>query len=306
MLKYAVKRVLLMLPVLLGITVVAFILLQAAPGDPIDLLAGERTPPETRALIAARWGLDRPLPIQYFQFLSNLLRGDLGRSILQNRPVGELLSTAIPVTLEVGLFGIVLSAVAGIAVGVISAVRRDTLVDQATLVGALLGISMPTFWLALLLMYVFSVYWKLLPSSGYGSFAHVILPGLALAAGGVALIARLTRSSVLEVLSQDFIRTARAKGLGERSVIYRHALRNALLPVVTVLGLRLGYMIAGAVVLEVVFSRPGMGRLMVNAILSRDYPVVQGTLVILAASVMLANLAADLIYVMVDPRIHYR
>ncbi|MDB4894480.1 MAG: ABC-type dipeptide/oligopeptide/nickel transport system, permease component [Firmicutes bacterium] len=306
MLKYALKRIALMLPVLLGITLVAFLLLHAAPGQPIDLLAGDRTPPETRALLVKKWGLDRPLPVQYLQFLTNLVHGDLGRSILQNRPVTLLLKTALPITLEVGLFGIALSAVAGIAIGVVSAVRRDTLVDQAALVGALLGISMPNFWLALILMYLFSVRWQLLPSSGYGGIRHVILPGLALAAGGVALIARLTRSSVLEVLSQDYIRTARAKGLPERLVIYRHALKNALMPVVTVLGLRLGYMIAGAVVLEVVFSRPGMGRLMVNAILSRDYPVVQGTLVVLALSVMLANLVADLLYTAIDPRIHYQ
>lgn len=305
MLKYALKRTLLMLPVLLGITLVAFLLLHAAPGNPIDLLAGDRTPQETKDLIAARWGLDQPLPVQYGRFLFNLLQGDLGRSILQNRPVVDLLDLALPITLEVGLFGIVVSALVGIAIGVVSAVKRDSIIDQSSLVGALLGISMPNFWLGLLLMYAFSVNLKIFPSSGYGTFKHIVLPGLALAASGVALIARLTRSSMLEVLSADFIRTARAKGLAERVVVYRHALKNALLPVVTVLGLRLGYMIAGAVVLEVVFSRPGMGRLMVNAILSRDYPVVQGTLVVLAAAVMIANLMADLLYATLDPRIHY-
>jgi peptide/nickel transport system permease protein len=306
MLKYLAKRLVLMVPVLLGITLVAFLLLHLAPGDPIDMLTSDRTSQETKALIAARWGLDKPLAVQYFLFLSNLVRGDLGRSILQNRPVVQLISTALPITVELGLFGIILSASAGIAIGVVSAVRRNSWLDQTSLVGALLGISMPNFWLGLLLMYLFSVKLKLLPSSGYGSWQQVILPGLALAASGVALVARLTRSSMLEILSMDFIRTARAKGLPERMVVYRHALKNALLPVVIVLGLRLGYMLAGAVVLEIVFSRPGMGRLMIGGILSRDYPVVQGTLIVLAASVMLANLMADLIYARLDPRVHYQ
>lgn len=306
MLKYLAKRLMLMIPVLLGITLVAFLLLHLAPGNPIDMLTGDRTSQETKDLIAARWGLDKPLAIQYFLFLGNLVRGDLGRSILQNRPVIELISKALPITVELGLFGIILSASAGIAIGVVSAVRRNSWLDQTSLVGALLGISMPNFWLGLLLMYLFSVKLKLLPSSGYGSWQQVILPGLALAASGVALVARLTRSSMLEVLSLDFIRTARAKGLPERMVVYRHALKNALLPVVIVLGLRLGYMLAGAVVLEIVFSRPGMGRLMIGAILSRDYPVVQGTLIALAVSVMLANLMADVIYAALDPRVHYQ
>lgn len=295
-----------MVPVFLGITVIIFLLLHAAPGDPADLLSGERAPQEVKELIKQRWGLDRPLPVQYWFFLTGLLRGDLGTSILYNRPVAEMLVTALPVTIELGIFAICLSAFFGIIIGIVSAVTQGSWIDQGSLLLALLGISMPHFWLGLILMYAFAVHWQIFPSTGYGSLSHLVLPGIALTLGGIALIARLTRSSMLEVISQDYVRTARAKGLAERAVIYRHALKNALLPVVTVLGLRLGFMIAGATVIEMVFSRPGMGRLMVQGILTRDYPVVQGAMVFLSITVLAANLVADLLYAVLDPRIQYR
>jgi ABC-type dipeptide/oligopeptide/nickel transport system permease component len=292
-----------MVPVVLGVTVVVFCIIHLAPGDPVLLLVGERAPPEVYERVRHAWGLDRPLPVQYLAFLGNILRGDLGMSIQMRRPVLDLLVRAVPVTIELGLSAIALSVLVGVVVGVISAVRSGRAADQVAMVGALLGVSIPEFWMGQLLMLLFAVRLQWLPASGYGGPSYLILPMLALGLAGSALIARTTRSAMLDVIRQDFVRTARAKGLAERVVIYKHALRNALLPVVTLLGLELGYMLAGSVVLEEVFSRPGMGRLMVKAILARDYPVVQGCLLVLAISVAVANLVADLCYVMLDPRI---
>lgn len=292
-----------MVPVVLGVTLVVFCIIHVAPGDPVLLLVGERAPPEVYERVKRAWGLDQPLTVQYLTFLANVGRGELGTSILMRRPVGDLLLAAIPVTLELGLSAILLSVLAGVVAGVISAARAGSAADQVTMVGALLGVSVPEFWLGQLLMLAFAVRLKWLPVSGYGGVDHLILPMIALGAAGAALIARTTRSSMLDVIRQDFVRTARAKGLGERVVIYKHALRNAMLPVTTLVGLQVGYMLAGSVVLEEVFSRPGMGRLMVKAILARDYPVVQGCLLVLALSVAVANLVADLCYVLLDPRI---
>lgn len=292
-----------MVPVVLGVTVVVFLIIHLAPGDPVLLLVGERAPAEVYERVRHAWGLDRPLTVQYLTFLGNILRGELGTSIQLRRPVSELLVSAIPVTLELGLAAIALSVLIGVTAGVISAVKSGSATDQATMVGALFGVSVPEFWLGQLMMLLFAVYLKWLPPSGYGGIRHLVLPMIALGLPGAALIARTTRSSMLEVIRQDFVRTARAKGLSERVVIYRHALRNALLPIITLLGLQLGYMLAGSVVVEEVFSRPGMGRLMVKAILARDYPVVQGCLLVLAISVAMANLVADLCYVLLDPRI---
>jgi len=300
---YLLRRLFLMVPVVLGVTVVVFCIIHLAPGDPVLLLVGERAPPEVYERVRHAWGLDRPLPVQYLAFLGNILRGDLGMSIQMRRPVLDLLVRAVPVTIELGLSAIALSVLVGVVVGVISAVRSGRAADQVAMVGALLGVSIPEFWMGQLLMLLFAVRLQWLPASGYGGPSYLILPMLALGLAGSALIARTTRSAMLDVIRQDFVRTARAKGLAERVVIYKHALRNALLPVVTLLGLELGYMLAGSVVLEEVFSRPGMGRLMVKAILARDYPVVQGCLLVLAISVAVANLVADLCYVMLDPRI---
>lgn len=300
---YLLRRLFLMVPVVLGVTVVVFCIIHLAPGDPVLLLVGERAPPEVYERVRHAWGLDRPLPVQYLAFLGNILRGDLGMSIQMRRPVLDLLVRAVPVTIELGLSAIALSVLVGVVVGVISAVRSGRAADQVAMVGALLGVSIPEFWMGQLFMLLFAVRLQWLPASGYGGPSYLILPMLALGLAGSALIARTTRSAMLDVIRQDFVRTARAKGLAERVVIYKHALRNALLPVVTLLGLELGYMLAGSVVLEEVFSRPGMGRLMVKAILARDYPVVQGCLLVLAISVAVANLVADLCYVMLDPRI---
>ncbi len=292
-----------MIPVVLGVTVVVFLIIHLAPGDPVLLLVGERAPQEVYDRVRHVWGLDRPLIMQYFTFLGNVLRGNLGMSIQMRRPVAELLAGAIPVTMELGFAAMAMAVFIGVISGVISAVRAGSAADQVTMVGALLGVSVPGFWLGQLLILLFAVHLQWLPVSGYGGLKYLILPALAMGFADSAVTARTTRSSMLDVIRQDFVRTARAKGLGERVVIYKHALRNAMLPVVTLIGLDLGYLLGGTVVMEEVFSRPGMGRLMINGILSRDYPVVQGVLLILAISVALCNLLADIAYVLLDPRI---
>lgn len=291
---------------LVGVTLVVFLLMHLAPGDPALLIAGQNAPPEVYERIRRSLGLDRPLYEQYLLFLARVGRGDLGRSLLLGERVADLVGQALAVTLGLALAGLGLSYLIGVPVGIVSAVRSNSLVDQASMVGALVFVSVPPFWLGLILMYVFGLRLGWFPISGHGSLAHDVLPAVTLGLGGAALVARMTRSAMLEVIRQDFVRTARSKGLAERVVIYKHALRNAVIPIISLLGLRLGWTVGGAVTLEMVFSRPGMGRLLVNSILSRDYPVVQGVLLILAFSVMLGNLFADIFYAVADPRIKYR
>lgn len=302
---YIIKRFLFIIPVIFGASILVFLLLQLSPGDPALLLAGERATEERIERIRNEWGLHHPAYIQYFFFVGRLMRGDLGMSITQRRPVTQLLRLALPITVELGIAAFIISLIIGIPTGIISAARHGTLADQVALIIALIGVSLPQFWLGILLMYFFSVRLRWLPTTGYGSISHLILPAVALGSAGAALISRVTRSSMLEVLRQDYIRTARAKGLIERVVIYKHALRNAMLPVVTIMGLSLGWMLAGSVVLEMVFARPGMGRLLVRGILMRDYPVVQGMLLFLSFCVVLANLVADIVYAFLDPKIRY-
>lgn len=306
MLSYIIRRLLFMVPVFLGVTLVVFLMLHLAPGDPVILIAGEQTTPEAYKQIREELGLNRPLYEQYFSFLQGLLRGDLGMSLLRRRPVAELIKEAMPVTIELSLAGLVVSYLIGVPVGILSAVKRNSLLDQAGMVAALVFVCVPTFWLGLFLMYIFSVQLRMFPVSGYGGWYYLVLPSLALGLGGAALTARLTRSSMLEVIRQDYIQTARAKGLPGYLVVFKHAFKNALIPIITLLGLRLGWLVGGSISLEIVFSRPGMGRLMVNSILSRDYPVVQGVTLVLAACVMLGNLLADILYAAVDPRIRLK
>lgn len=302
---YLIKRFFFIIPVIMGASILVFLLLQLSPGDPALLLAGERATDERIERIRHEWGLHHPPYIQYFYFLRRLVQGDLGMSITQRRPVTELLRLALPITIELGIAAFLISLSIGIPTGIISAARRGTIADQVALFFALIGVSLPQFWFGILLMYFFAVRNQWFPTSGYGSLSHLVLPALALGSAGAALISRVTRSSMLEVLRQDYIRTARAKGLMEKTVVYKHALRNAMLPVVTVLGLSLGWMLAGSVVLEMVFARPGMGRLLVRGILMRDYPVVQGMLIFLSLCVVLANLVADIFYAFLDPKIRY-
>jgi peptide/nickel transport system permease protein len=304
-LRYIIKRLLFTIPVVLGVSLVVFALLHLAPGDPALLIAGQNATPESVAAIRADLGLDRPLAVQYLLFLGNLLKGDMGRSLVMKMPVGGLIGQALPVTLQVTMLGLLLSILIGVPAGVTAAVRQNTWWDQICMGGAILGVSIPSFWLGLALMYLFAVHWQVVPVSGYDGFKSLILPAVTLGLTGSGLLARITRAGMLEMLGRDFIRTARAKGVSQNGVHYRHALRNALLPLVTLLGLRVGYTIGGAVVVEAVFGLPGTGQLLFNGIATRDYPVVQGLLVVLALSVAAGNLLADLTYSTIDPQIRY-
>ncbi|WP_342774503.1 ABC transporter permease [Biomaibacter acetigenes] len=305
LLRYFIKRLLLMIPVILGMTIIVFLILHLSPGDPVDLIVGPNVTPEVYASIRQKYGLDQPLIVQYIKFLSNVARGDLGTSILQQRPVSELILQRFPITLELGLTGLVLSFLIAIPVGVSAAVKRNTIMDYSCMTGAMLGMSLPTFWFGLLLLYFFAYKLRWFPISGYGTWRHLVLPGFAIGLTDAAITARMVRSSMLEVLRQDYIRTARSKGLAEMVVTYQHALKNAMIPIITLLGLRVGWIIGGSVMLEIVFSRPGLGRLMVDSILARDYPVVQGAMIVLTTSIILGNILADLLYAVFDPRIRY-
>lgn len=303
--RYVIKRLLFSIPVVLGVSLVCFGLLHLAPGDPALVIAGQTANEETVAAIRASLGLDRPLPVQYAIFLGNLVKGDMGRSLIMKVPVWDLIRQALPVTLQVSLLGLLVSILTGVPAGVVAAVHQNRWLDQAVMGLAVLGVSIPSFWLALFLMYLFAVQWKVVPVSGYEGFLSLVLPAITLGLAGAGLLARITRSGMLEVLSRDYVRTARAKGVSAAGVNCRHALRNALLPLVTLIGLRVGYTIGGAVVVETVFGLPGTGQLLINGIATRDYPVVQGLLVVLALSVTLGNLLADLTYSAIDPQIRY-
>jgi len=292
-------------PTLVGVTVVVFALIRLVPGDPARLVLGLQASEEEVQRLRVQLGLDQPLPVQYARFLGRLVQGDLGRSVVTGEPVTREIAARLPATVQLAVASTLLATVAGMAAGVISATRQYSWVDYLVMTVALFGISLPVFWLGLMLMLLFSVHLRWLPAGGYGTPAHLVLPTITLAAFSVAIIARMTRSSLLEVLHQDYVRTAWAKGLGARAVVLRHALKNALIPVVTVIGLQFGGLLGGAILTETVFAWPGMGRLLVGAIVARDYPVVQGAVLVFAALFTLVNLAVDVLYAYVDPRIHY-
>jgi peptide/nickel transport system permease protein len=302
---YLAGRVLLLLPVLLGVSLVSFGLLQLVPGDPALILAGEEATEEVLARIRQEYGLNRPLPVQFLSYLRHAASGDLGISIQSRQPVATLLAQRFPFTLKLACLAILVSATLGVIAGVIAATRRNSMLDLTALLASLVGISLPIFWLGLLAILLFSVKLRWLPAGGSGTFAHLILPALVLGAASSAVIARTTRASMLEVLRQDYVRTARAKGVEERLVIYRHALKNAMIPILTVFGLEFGYNLGGAVLTETVFSLPGAGRLIVEGIFARDYPVVQGALLVVATTFVLVNLLTDIAYAFFDPRIRY-
>lgn len=305
MLKYIIKKVLLMIPVLIGLTIFIFLIIHLAPGEPVDLIVGPNATPEVYENVKESLGLNKPLSTQYLIFLRNLSKGDLGKSILQNRPVSELIIERFPVTFKLGMLSLLLSFIISLPIGVIAAIKRNTYLDYISMTGALVGISMPTFWFALLLLYFFAYKLGWFPISGYGTIKHLVLPVITVGLTDAAVTARMVRSSMLEVMGQDYVRTARAKGVHENLVMSKHALKNALIPVITLLGMRIGWIFGGSVILETVFSIPGIGRLIVDGIFSRDYPVVQGSILVLAASVLVGNLIADVLYAIVDPRIKY-
>jgi len=302
---YLLRRILIALPTLLGVVVLVFLMVRLAPGDPAVLLAGEFATPETLEAIRARYGLDRSLPEQFLIYLEALLRGDLGESARSRRPVLEELKTYFPNTLELASAAILVAVLTGIPLGVLAALRPGSGLDLSVMVLALLGVSMPVFWFGLLAILIFSVGLGWFPVAGKGTLAHLVLPAITLGINATALLARMTRGTLLEVLSQDYIRTARAKGLAERVVIFKHALRNALIPVVTVVGLEFGTLLSGAVITETIFAWPGLGQLLVGSILARDYPVVQGAVLLVAITFVLINLLVDLLYATIDPQVRY-
>lgn len=308
--KYLLKRLFYLLPTLLGILTIVFFVMRLIPGDPVLIMLGPEATPEAIARLRHELGYDRPLGIQYLIYLYNILHFNYGTSIATGRPVwGEILSV-FPFTLILALAAVFLGVLLGVPLGIIAAVRRGTWVDVATSLIALLGISMPNFWLGLLLILIFSLYLDWFPAIGGGELyapvellKHLILPAMTLGLPMVAIVARIMRSSMLETLGENYIRTARGKGLPEHTVILLHALRNALLPTVTVVGLNMGWMLGGSVIVEKLFARPGVGSLLVDSIIGRDYPVVQGGVIFFAFLFMLNNLLVDLLYAWLDPRI---
>lgn len=332
MTQYILRRIVLVVPVVLGVTFFAYAMVLMT-GDPTSALAGEHATPEMRAQIREQMGLDDPLPVQYVRFLGRLAQGDLGTSVMTRSPVSSELKQFFPATVELAFAAMILAVLVGIPLGAIAGYKHNTVVDLANTVGALIGVSMPIFWLALILLWVFGLKLGWFPTTGrlgsgidletvtnlyvvdalitgnaealWSALHHLALPAFALATIPTAFIARITRSSMLDVLGEDYIRTARAKGALERNVVIRHALKNAMLPVFTVIGLQVGLLMAGAILTETIFAWPGMGRWVVNAIVARNIPVIQIAVIVFALIFVAVNLLVDLTYAWVDPRIHY-
>jgi ABC-type dipeptide/oligopeptide/nickel transport system permease component len=302
--RFLLTRLLLFVPTLLGITLITFVLMQALPGDPVAGMAGERATPETLARIRAELGADRPLPLQYLGYLKLIAQGELGRSYYTNRRVSDDLLLKFPNTAKLALAAILFASVGGIALGVLSATRRGSLWDRLSTVVAVGGISIPVFWLGLTLMLVFALYLRWLPPSGMGDreLAYLVLPAVTLGTFSLAYIARITRSSMIDALSQPYVATARSKGLPERVVVLKHALKNSLIPIVTLIGLDLGSYLNGAVLTETIFGWDGLGRYALDGILKRDYPVIMGVVLFGAAVFVTMNLIVDLTYHLLDPR----
>ncbi|HUS69181.1 MAG TPA: ABC transporter permease [Anaerolineae bacterium] len=306
MLSYAVRKLLTLIPVMLGVYTLVFVVMQVLPGDPAHIRAGPGATAEEVENIRQQLGLDKPVPVQYLLYLQKAVRLDFGRSFRTNQLVVDELKTRYPTTVQLTLAATVIFLCIGLPLGVIAAVKRNSVWDGLAILVSLLGISMPAFWLGLLLIWYFSVRLGWFPTFGFSSPKHVILPAFTLASYGIAYTARYTRSSMLEELMQEYVTTARAKGLRERVVLYRHALRNALIPVVTQAALGFGLMLGGAVVVEVVFTVNGVGKLIVDGILYRDYPVVQAAVLLLALNFVVVNLIADIAYGFIDPRVRLR
>ncbi|WP_321992477.1 ABC transporter permease [Marispirochaeta aestuarii] len=336
--KYILKRLGLLIPTLLGVITLVFFMIALSPGDPARVMLGERASAEQLAKLRADMGLDRPLHEQYFSYLGRVAHLDLGKSITTGRPVVEEVLELFPATMELAFFAMLIASVAGIIIGVISATRRNTMVDYVSMVGALFGVSMPVFWLGLVLIMIFSVFFDLFPTGGRmnvryymdtitnfylidsliavfktgdwhylgSALKHLILPSVALGTIPLAIIARTTRSSMLEVLKQDYVKTARAAGIPERKVIYRYALKNALLPIITVIGLQFGLLLSGAILTETIFAWPGIGKWIYHSISARDYPAVQGGIIVISTVFVLINLLVDILYSVVNPKVRLK
>lgn len=313
---YIAKRLLLSIPTILGALTLVFFAMRLTPGDPAALFVPPDVPGQSTAALYAKirheYGFDKPLYVQYYDYLTHVARLDFGNSLRYKQPVTQELASRIPNTLQLGLISLVVATVLGIGLGILSAVHRGSWLDDTSVIGALLGISVPSFWLALMLISLLALRFPIFPVSGFGGpfytwdgLRHIVMPALVLSVGGAGGLARYTRSAMLEVLNNDYIRTARAKGVVERTVIIRHALRNALPTIITLLGLGFGSILGGAVIIETVFSWPGVGRYLISAINGRDYPAVEATVLLIAVSFVFANLVTDLLLAYVDPRIRY-
>ncbi|PTL37936.1 nickel ABC transporter permease [Alkalicoccus saliphilus] len=300
---YTVRRLIQTIPVMIGVTLVVFLMMHLIPGDPAQIIAGESANEQQVEQTRERLGLNDPLPVQYGTFVGNAVTGDLGNSIRSGRAVTDEIGARFWVTVELAFYSTLLSIFIGLIAGIVSATRRNSPLDMIIMITALFGLSMPNFWLGLMLIQYFALNIEWLPVSGWGTPQSIILPVITLGTAGAAIIARMTRSSMLEVIHQDYIRTARAKGVKERYVVYKHALRNALIPVVTVVGLQFGVLLGGAVLTETVFAINGLGRLVVEAIGQRDFPIVQGAVLILALMFVFVNFIVDISYRFLNKRI---
>jgi len=302
--KYILRRLLLLIPVMLGVSFIVFTMMYFTPGDPARIMLGESAPEAEVVRLREELGLDDPYLVQYVRYVKNaVVHQDIGRSYATKRLVFTEIASRFPNTLKLAALGVLVAVILGVPTGIISATKQYSLFDNIAMVLALVGVSMPNFWQGLLLIILFSINLGWLPSSGFDSFKQMILPALTLGTSSAAIITRMTRSSMLEVVRQDYIRTARAKGQVESVVINQHALKNALIPIITVIGLQFGYLLGGAVLTESIFSITGVGRLMVDSIKSRDYPIVQGGVLFIAITFSIVNLCVDILYAFVDPRI---
>lgn len=330
---YIVRRIIYLIPVLIGVSVLAFLLIHLIPGDPAQIILGEKATPQALAELRQKLGLNDPLYIQYLRFAGKILHGDFGRSVITNSLVLDELAVYFPATLELSVAAMLIAIIVGVAAGVIAAVKQYSWFDNISMMGALIGVSFPIFWLGLIMIWLFGLVLGWLPPSARldpgirleaitniyfldailtanwpalkNVLLHLLMPALALGTIPMAIIARMTRSSMLEVMRQDYIRTARAKGLAEWVVVLKHALKNAFMPILTVIGLQFGSLMGGAVLTETIFSWPGVGRMMYHAIMSRDFPMVQGGILAIAVIFVLVNLLVDIMYTMIDPRIRY-
>jgi len=301
-----VRRILISILVLWGVASLVFLMIHLIPGDPVEtMLSTSGASAELVESMRSQLGLDQPLHVQYIQFMGNALQGDLGRSIFSGTRVALLIRSQLPATLKLAGAGILISVILGMTLGLVAALNHNTWIDTVCVTLSVIGVSVPIFWLGLLLILVFAVNLQWLPATGEGTLKHILLPSLVLGFASSGSIARLLRGAMLDVMRQDYITTARSKGLREQAVILRHALRNALIPVVTMIGLQAGFLLGGTVVTEMVFSRRGMGQLMINAIIWKDFPVVQGAVLVVAVTYMLVNLLVDLSLGLIDPRIRY-
>lgn len=301
--RYIVKRILTTIPVLIGVMLVIFIMLSVIPGDPVTVMMKEHVKPELIEKLKESKGLDDPALVRFFRYLWDALHGDLGVSYKLNRNVTDLIVDAFPHTVKLTVFAALVAWAIGIPAGIFSAIKKNTIIDRLFMSGSLIGVSMPVFWAALLLQYIFAFKLGWVPVSGYRTLSHMILPAIVLGWSSAGTIARLTRSNLLEIMRNDYIRTARAKGLRERAVVVKHALKNAMLPVVTVMAIQVAGLLSGAVITETIFGIPGVGRLAVDAIGNRDMPLLQGTVLFTTVLIILGNLVADLLYSVLDPKI---